>query len=176
MCIWKHLLDSTGHLRSEKNMTIKLEKKEIFFTLFGLVALMFWFLIARNFIASYLQMLPTFIAMLLYNVGLLIGLYFLAYPLNGHKTRWAFSLITVMVILGLNIISAPYLVNADGTINTTVDFWFVSADAGFASLWALFLPQTWIWFMTYIITPGILLLLIPALVMAPKQIAKLFTH
>ena len=145
------------------------------FALAGVVFILVWMLLIRKLIAPFLINIHPFLSMLLYNSALFFGLYMLSAPLNG-KARWKMSLITFFVILGIQVISAPYLVSYSGVINQNIELWYLSADAGFGSLFSLFLPKFLISTFTYIITPILLFLILPIIILAPKQVAKMFGH
>jgi hypothetical protein len=151
---------------------IKVERKELMYATAGLGFILLWFLYVRELLAPYLLNMFPFIAMLIYNFGLFVGILGLSSILKSDKSKWKIVLIAFSVILGIGILTAPYLVNHDGTINTTADMYNVGADTGFASLWALIVPQSWVWFMTYIVSSTLTLLIIPVAIGSPKQIAR----
>lgn len=157
-------------------MSIKLEKREIMFALIGTIIILVWFLQIRHIIAPYLQTLHPFIAMLIYNFGLFIGLYLLAAPLDGKSVQWKTAIIIFVVFLGVDLLYAPYLVNDNGTIEKGFDYWYVATDSGFGSLYAEFLPANMIWTATYIFTTVVLVFILPVVILAPRQVAKLFGH
>jgi len=151
---------------------VKIEKEEIKFAFIGIAIIMFWFLVARPWIAPYLQALPPIIAMLIFNMGLLVGLLFMSSMMNGHKFSMKFSIMTFIILIGINILTPPYLVEANGLVHTEVDYWYVAADASIGTFWASFLPQAWVWTFTYIISPILLIVLIPIIISDPKTIKK----
>lgn len=152
---------------------LKVEKKELYFSLLGILLIVSWFLFLKNIFASFLGNLLPFCAMLIYSIVLFLGLFLLCRSLNGNGQGLKIAIITLIVILAIDIIAAPYLVTPAGVLMNNVEYWFVSADVGFASLYQLFLPLSFVWFVTYIITPIILLCLIPVIFLKPKQIAKI---
>lgn len=153
----------------------KLEKKELIYSFVGLGFLLLWFLVIRDLIAPLLLGIFPLFAMLIYSIGLGGGIYLLTGILNGkHKTRVKISIIFFMVTIGLQIISAPYLVSNSGVIATNIDYWNVSSDVAFASLYNLFLPTSWVWFFTYVITPALLIFILPIVIGTSKQIRKAF--
>ena len=154
-------------------MKININKTELKYLGLGAMIIIGWFLFAKPLLAPFLQGIPVFISMMVYQVMLYIGLLIVAVALlDNTSARIRASLLVFLVALSWNIISAPYTVNANGTITTTVDYWYVSADAGFGSLYQLFLPAWSVWFMVYIVTPIILGFAIPILLWNPKQIKK----
>jgi hypothetical protein len=157
-------------------MSIKIEKKEMIFAFSGLAVILVWFLLIRKLIAPVLSSFPPILSMIMYNFGLFIGLYLLSAPLNSGKIRWKTVFVTFIVMLGIDILYAPYLVNTNGTIISDFDLWFVSTDAAIGSFYSYFLPQAWIWTMTYIITPTFLMLIFPILILVPKKVAGMFGH
>lgn len=155
---------------------MKIDSKELKFALLGLAIILSWFIWFRPIVAAPLSEMHPFLAMLIYNSGLFFGLYLLSSPLNGSRVKWKASLITFVVILGVDILYAPYLVNTDGTILTSNPLWYVATDAGFGSLYLEFLPQSFVWFAVYIITSSILIFAIPIILLAPRQVARMFGH
>jgi hypothetical protein len=155
---------------------MKIEKKEIIYALIGVASILMWFLWLRKIIAPTLETLPPFIAMVLYNFGLFIGLFLISGVLNGRNVRWRSALITFVIILGVDILYAPYLVTTSGELLNDFDYWYVSTDIGFGSLYSYFLPLAWVWTFTYIITPVLLMVFFPIIILKPKQIAKMFGH
>jgi len=152
---------------------LKIEKKELIYATVGVAFLLLWFLLIRNWIEPLLVNMFPFLAMLIYNFGLFVGILGLSSILDSNKSKWKLVTIAFSIILGIGIISAPYLVSYTGAINTTADMYNVGADVGFASLWSLIVPQSWVWFMTYIVSATLLLLIIPVLIGTSKQIAKI---
>lgn len=155
---------------------VKFETKEIIFTISGMILLLVWFLWLKDIAAPFLMSIPPFIAMLLYSSVLFISLYLMTSVLDGKTFKLKLSATVWLFALGLDIIEAPYLVTKAGELLTSADYFFVSSDFGFGSLYHAFLPLSWVWFATYIFTPIILMLIVPALILAPKQIAKMFGH
>ena len=152
---------------------LKIEKKELYFSLLGILLIVGWFLFLKNIFASFLSNLFPFYAMLISSIILFLGLFLLCRSLNGNGQGLKIAILTLIVILAVDIIATPYLVTTEGVLMNTVEYWFVSADVGFASLYQLFLPLSFVWFVTYIITPIILLCLTPIIFLKPKQIAKM---
>jgi len=152
---------------------IKVEKKEMLYASVGVAFLLLWFLLVRGWIEPLIANWFSFIAMMVYNFGLFVGILGLSSLLESNKSKWKLVIIAFSIILGIGIISAPYLVSNSGFVNTTADMYNVGADVGFASLWSLIVPQSWIWFMTYIVSPTLLILVIPILIGTSKQISKI---
>lgn len=156
-------------------LKIILDQKEIRFAAIGAAVIMIWFLFIRNLIAPTLQLIPPIIAMLIYNIGLLVGLLMLGKILSdSKKSKAKISVITFIVIIGINILTAPYLVSPQGMITTNVEYWYVAADAGIASFWQYFVPMDKVWLFTYIISPILLIFVVPVIGSNPKKIAKIF--
>lgn len=155
-------------------MKFKLEKKEILYAFVGVLFIIIWFLWVKNLIAPSLIKLPPFLAMIIYSFGFLIGFGFISSILTSTKLKIKASIIGFLFVLGVDLIYAPYIVNKVGVINQTVDYWFVTTDAAIASLWDLILPNNFIWFFTYIITPVLFMFIIPILIANPKIISKLW--
>ena len=153
---------------------IKVEKKEILFFFIGTIFILLWFLYLRNLISHFLFNLHPFIAMLLFQTGLFIGLTFLSSMLDSWKVKLGVSSIIFLIIVGIDIIVAPYLVDINGIINKSVEMWYVSADVGFGALYSLFLPSNLIWYAVYIFTPILLIFIIPILISNRRIIKKAF--
>jgi hypothetical protein len=153
---------------------IKIEGKEIKYAIGGVSLIMIWFLFVRPAIAPFLQTLPPIFSMLIFQAGLLGGLLLLSTLLNGHAFHIKFSIITFIILLGVNILTPPYLVAQNGTIHTEVEYWYVSTDAAFGSLYTSipFIPASWIWYLVYIFTPIILMVVIPVIITSPNVIRK----
>jgi hypothetical protein len=155
---------------------VKIERTEVEYATAGIFIILAWFLWLRNVIAPFLQSVHPFIAMLIYQIGLLAGLFLIANILVEKKGNiLPLSLSAFLIFIAVDIVVAPYMVSMDGNINTAVDYWYVSSDAGFAALYRLFLPKFLVWDSTYILTPIILGLVIPIIVSSPKQIKKALT-
>lgn len=154
-------------------MNIQLEKREIKYAIYGAAMILLWFLYVRPIIATSLQTVPPVIATILFQVGLLAGLLFLSTFLNGHQFHIRFSLITFMVVLGIGILTPPYLVTQTGSIHKEVDLWYLSADAAFADMWGHYVPASMIWNFTYIVTPILLMIVIPVLLTDSGTIKKI---
>jgi hypothetical protein len=182
-------------------MKFKIEKRELLFAVTGIIFLLIWFLFLKPLIAPSLSGIFSFLAMIIYNIGTLIGLFFVASILDSKKTRIKASIIAFLVLMGEDLIMAPYVVSTAGIINTNVDYWFVSTDAGWGSLHQLWVPaiaNSWnwliahtttiilpgldlfvtsgylIWIFTYIITPILISFVIPIIIGNPKLIRNAF--
>lgn len=153
---------------------IRIEGKEIKYAIGGVALIMLWFLFVRPALAPFLQTIPPIFAMLIFQAGLLAGLLLLSTLLNGHAFHIKFSIITFIILLGINILTPPYLVSIDGTIHKDIDYWYVSTDAAFGSLYSgvSFVPASWIWYLVYILTPILLMVVIPVIITNPQVIKK----
>ena len=151
----------------------KLEKKEIFFASAGMAFTLFWFLWFKDLVAPFLQGIFPFIAMIIYNMGLFAGLLMMSELLKKNSYRWRILLMSFSIILGIGILSAPYLVSHEGIINKNVDFWYVSNDVGFSSLFGLFMPQSWLWGMTYVFSSTMMIFIVPTIIGTSKEVAHL---
>lgn len=161
----------------------KVEKKEAIFIGIGLAIILLWFLLIKDLVAPFLSTLFPLFAMLLYNLGFFVGFYFLSAPLNGHGIKWKIIISLCIGVVGISLLNAPYMVGKDGVINHNAEYWFVSADAGVGSFYSLFIPASatifgvsWIWLLTYPFSISLILLFIPTIFLAPKQVAKMFGH
>lgn len=154
-------------------MKIHIEKSELKYVALGGIIIISWFLFAKPILAPFLQGIMPFFAMIAYQLALYVGILIVAIALiDNASARIKLSLCAFLVLLALNIISAPYTVNANGSITTSVDYWYVSADAGFGSLYQFLLPAWLVWPSVYLATPILLGLVIPILLWDPKQIKK----
>lgn len=158
-------------------MSIKIEKKEIFYAVIGVAFIMVWFLFLKDYIAKYLSNITPFFASFIYNIGFFIGLFLISNVLHKTKTKIFFSIVVFIVFIGMDIMIAPYIVDIQGNISTGSDMWYVSSDGGFASLYKLFFPvnimifgRSIIWYLTYIFTPFMLVFLLPIVIANPKII------
>lgn len=158
-----------------------IEKKEILYAVAGMVFILAWFLWIKNLFAPLISGWHPFIAMLVYQVGMFIGLFGISSLLNGDtKRKFKITLIIFLIVIGLDIIIAPYMVNKLGVITTTADMWSVSTDAGFGALYhslignSMIFGVSFVWILTYIITPILLILIIPILIGKPKEIHQAF--
>jgi len=151
---------------------MKIERKEIKYGAAGFIFMMLWFLWLKDLIAPALEGMNHFFAMIIYNLGFLIGIYFIAGFLNGkHKIKT--STIVFMLFIGTNILMGPYLVSKQGVIQKGVEMWFAAGDVGIASLWqSIGITGTTLWFFTYIVSGFLLIFLIPILISDPKKIYK----
>jgi len=155
-------------------MKFKLEKKELMFAAIGVAVILTWFLWVQDLILPHLENIFPFFAMLIYQSGIFIGLAFISTILNTTKTRIKASIIAFMILVGEDVIMAPFIVGKDGVINHAVTYWYASTDAGFASLWSLILPNSFVWFFTYVVTSVLLMFVIPIIIANPKFIRKVW--
>ena len=153
-------------------MKIKIEGKELKFAFVGIAIILVWTLFIRNLITPTLSQMPPILAMLLYNLGLLLGIAIISSTLDSGKIKIGISAVAFLILLGVNILNGPFLVSAAGAINTNVDAWYVTTDVGFANLWSYIVPSTSIYNMTYVVTPILLILIIPIIISDPRKIYK----
>lgn len=151
---------------------VEITKNEMWYSLGGAALLLAWFLKGRYLVSPFLESIPPIFAFILYNSVFLVGMYFLVGLLTGKKNHWKWSFITVAVFIGIDIITAPYLVTASG-INTGVDYWYVSSDAAIASLYNYFATGNMLVFLTYILTPLLLVFVLPIILLQPTALKKL---
>jgi len=154
--------------------TIKIEKKELRYAFAGSLFIIVWFVWLKNLIAPTLEGMHPFIAMVLYNFGFLIGLYFIVGFLNGdHRAKT--SLIMFTMFIGINVLMGPYLVTSQGVIVQDVEMWFASGDVGVASLWqSVGVSGPALWWFTYLVSGFILIFVIPIIISNPREIYKSF--
>ena len=139
----------------------------------GFALLMVWFLWIKNITAPFLETIPPIFSLILFQLGIFGALMLVTSVFQSNKIRFKVAIIGVLIALGLSIITAPYLVDSSGYIDTSVDYWFVSSDAAIASTYAYFMPDWSIWFMTYIVSPFLFVFVLPTLISSPKAIAKI---
>jgi hypothetical protein len=167
-------------------LKFRIERKEILYALLGVLFIIGWVVFLQPIIAPYLQAIPPILAMLIYQSGFFVGALFVANILDSKKVQFKASIILFIVLLGLDLIYPPFLLSQGGVINMSVDQWYVASDAGIASLYQMFVPQILIhipftdtaialvWLLTYILTPILLILVIPIIIGDPKTIARAF--
>jgi len=153
-------------------MKFKLEKREILFAFIGGLIIIGWFLLIQNLIAPFLIGLPAFVATFIYHLGIYIGIFFLSSILVSSALRIKFSLSTISILIGLDIIDAPYIVNSLGLPNKTVDYWYTTYDAALQNIFSYFTSGHIIWVLTYIVVPIFLICILPILISNPKAIKK----
>lgn len=155
-------------------MKFKLEKKELMYALVGASIILLWFLLVKDLISPWLATISPFFAAIIYHVAVWIGIFFLASILASKKLRIKFSLITISILAGIDIIDAPYIISKSGIINTSTDYWFTTYDAAFASIYSLFAHGYFLYLLVYIITPIFLIAILPILIAQPKIILRAF--
>ena len=112
-------------------------------------------------------------ATIIYNFGLLYGLHMITKTLDKKKA-FSLSVVGLSFFVGMDIMSAPYVVAQDGSYITSVDFWFVASDVAVAEVWkTLKVPSEYIHTMTYVLGTAILMLLIPAYLTTAKGLKRL---
>lgn len=154
---------------------IKITKNEVMYAVGGALLLGLWFTKGKELAAPFLSSLPPFIAFLIYNAFFFAGAYLLLGLLTGKKNHFKWSLVAVMLFIGIDLVSAPYLVTSAG-INTNVDYWFVSADAAIASLFSPFVFSGFLSLITYFVVPVLFLFVLPIVVLQPVAIKKLLSR
>ena len=152
----------------------KLEKRELLYTLIGGIIILVWFLLIKDLIAPYLIILPNILSVLIYHTGFYIGIFLLSSILVSTKLKLKFSFIAISILTGIDLIDTPYMVSRLGILNTGVDYYFTTYDAGFYSIYSLFISGKLLWWLVYPITGILLILIIPVLISTPKRIWKTF--
>lgn len=151
---------------------MRIERKEIKYAVIGVIFILAWFLFIRPAIAPTLEKIHPLFAMFIFQIGLFGGLLMLSSFLNGHQFHIRFSTITFVMLMGINLLTPPYLVTQDGLIHQDIDYWYVSSDAAFGTLWASFIPASVLWYFVYILTPILLMIVIPVLIADPTAIKR----
>lgn len=153
---------------------VQVTKNELWYSAAGVVLLLSWFLKGREYFAPRFEMMPPIVAFAIYNIVFFLGIYLLITILTGKKNHLRWSLVAVMLFIGIDIIAAPYLVTSAG-INTGVDYWYVSSDAAVASLFTSWMHPAYVVFATYIVVPLLLLFFIPVVLLEPAALKKMLT-
>ena len=150
---------------------MKIIKREYWYFGAGLAFILLWVLVLRGLLEEELQIFPSFIAMLIYNLGFFAGTVILSYVISG---KFNFKWVGLAFIVGLawSLIAGTPLVNTEGVINTAVEHYYVAEDVGFAQLYSLFIPKAWLYEAVYIFTPVLIILLFPIFFLKPRQISR----
>lgn len=154
----------------------KIEKSEIKYAIIGAAILTLWFLYIQKAIAPYLQTLNPFLAFVVYQSGLFLGIYLLASVVSSKKIQLKLTIASISLLIGYDIWVAPYLVSGAGVIATNVEYWYVSSDVAMASLFSSFLPQGMVYIATYVVAPIILMFIVPIILAKPHEIKKMLIH
>lgn len=155
-------------------MGINIEKKEIRYLLFGVIGLIIFFIFLRPSIGNSLRNMSPILAMIIFNLALLFYIGILSSLLNHNRVKISFILLSVF--LGLSTISGPYLVSPSGELNSNVDFYFISPDYAFGTLWlSLGIPKNLLFIFVYIITPLIFLFLLPVVITNPRKLREVIS-
>lgn len=160
---------------------VKIEGREVLYMFLGFLFLVTWFLWLKNLVAPFLEEIPPIIAFVIYNIGIVGALFAISSVFQVGKQRFKFAIVAILIGMGIDIIIAPYLVTTHGSIITNVDYWYVSTDAAFGSLYASFIPNIMVplfnvslrWIITYIVTPFLFVFLLPVIITDPKAIKKI---
>jgi hypothetical protein len=147
-----------------------IENKELKYAFGGIAVILIWFLWAKDKIAPFLSSQEPFIAAIIYHLGIYVGIYMLSNLLVSKFSRIKFSVISILILAGLDIVDAPYIVDKMGNFNTSVEYWYTTYDALFGSLLSNFFSGTNLWNMVYIVVPILLIVVIPILIANPKAI------
>jgi hypothetical protein len=144
--------------------TPRIEKKELKFALIGIAVIILWMSQVRFWIEPSLQNLPPFLAMLLFNTGFVVGMFLLSSVLNGGIRKIKITMLAIIVPLMYDLFQPTWLVSTKGVVNKAVEYWFVTPDAGFASLWsAIGIHGTLLYIFVYYVTPILLLFVFPVI-------------
>lgn len=161
-------------------MSFVIEKKEVFFAILGATIILLWFLWLKDFVAPYLIILPPILAMSIYYSGLFIGLILLSSVLNlkGKKKKrgmkFPILISSISFIIGLDVVSPPFLVTKAGELIKSIDYWFVKPDVVFGhTLVGLGVHGLILWILVYLVIPIILMFIIPIILLNPKKIRNI---
>lgn len=149
-----------------------IEDKELKYAGIGVAVLLVWFLYAKDAIAPFLISQPPYIAAVIYHLGIYAGVYLLSAILVQKYNRVKFSLISISILMGLDIIDAPYIISKTGVFNTSIEYWFTTYDAMFGSILQNFISGQILWAAVYIIIPILLIFIIPIVISKPGAIKK----
>lgn len=153
-------------------MTLKLEKKELIFAIVGIAFLFSWFLFIKDDLTPILESINPIFATILFHLGVYIAIFLLAYLLLPKKYKVKISFIALSILVGLDIADAPYIIDKSGIINKSIDFWFTTYDAAFATIYSNFVSGYVLYFLVYIITPIFLIFILPIIIARPKKIVE----
>lgn len=147
-----------------------IENKELKYAGIGALILIGWFLYAKEAIAPFLASQQPYIAAIIYHIGFYIGIFMLSSLLVSGEKRLKFSIISILILTGIDIIDAPYIINSLGQFNTSVEYWYTTYDAMFGSILSNFFSGPLLWMMVYIVVPTLLIFVIPIWIANPKAI------
>lgn len=153
-------------------MKFKIEKKELIFAGVGIAIILLWFFFVKDFISPFLEAMPAWLAVIIYHSGIYIGIFFLSTLLVTTKYKIKFSLITISILAGMDLIDTPYVVSKMGVLNKSIDYYFTTYDAALYSIYSHFLSGNLLWWAIYPISGIILIIVIPILISNPKNIWK----
>lgn len=149
-----------------------IENKELKFAGFGVALLLIWFLYVKDAIAPFLASQPPYIAAIVYHLGIYAGVYLLSAILVKGYNRMKFSIISISILMGLDIVDAPYVISNTGAFNTSMEYWFTTYDAMFGSILNMFISGHALWAAVYIVVPILLIFIIPIMIAKPGAIKK----
>lgn len=149
-----------------------IENKELKYAAIGAGILILWFLYIKDLIAPFLSSQPPYIAAVVYHLGIYVGIYLLSAILVSNYNRIKFSAISISVLIGLDIADTPYVISKLGIFNTSIDYWYTTYDAAFASLLSPIFSGHALWAAVYIVIPILLIFIIPIIIAKPGAIKK----
>lgn len=145
--------------------------QKIKYGIIGIFLIVFWFVLFKDLISESVSTLNPILAYLIYNALLFLGIIFVAQTIENYKTK--ISIISIIIFLAFDIITAPYFVTQQGTLATDADLWFASSDIFIAVLLEMIgITGKTLYYFTYVLTPIILLILIPIITGNFEQIKK----
>ena len=147
-----------------------IENRELKYAAFGVAIILVWFLYIKDLIAPFLSSQPPYIATLVYHAGIYMGVYLLSGLLVSNFNRIKFSAISISILMGLDIVDSPYILNSQGIFNTSIDYWYTTYDAAFGSLLSNLFSGHNLWLMVYVVIPILLIFIIPIWISNPKII------
>ncbi len=151
-------------------MAYEITKGERKYFFYGIAMIFLWFVYVKDAIAPYLSGMYIPLAALIYDFGLLAGLYLVSKPIK-KSGGFKLGLVGYSMMAGMDVVEAPFLVTKAGTYSQAVEYWFVSKDVAVAEIGkTIGVSQPDLWFFTYIIGASVLIMLIPAIVASEKQI------
>ncbi len=152
---------------------IKIETKEIIFTLIGMTGIILWFVFLKDLVAPFLSSLPTLVAYPIFYSFIFLFIFLLSSILIGTFTKVRFSLALFSLLISLQLLIPPYYVSGSGVLNKAIEYWFIETDIFISSFWGLFgISGNLLWIFTYPVTIFITMFLIPIILLSSKKIAK----
>ena len=158
--------------RAKRTQKYEITKTEQKYLLRGVLVIFVWFAFLKELIVPILSTMYIPLASLVYDMGLLYGIYIITKPLGG-KTAMTLPIIGYVFWVGIDLLTPPFLVSETGVLSKSVELWYVSKDASvYTLLSGLGIPAESLYTYTYVVVPIILICLIPVWITNKKGILK----